>query len=98
MPLVVVLVWHTTHASPREVVFASACEEVDKSAWQPVHAAVIAGAGLMYACGFVVEFRPSGRFCSLLLTWHIEQLAVSVGVPCGLIAGYRTVVKSFTLP
>ena len=53
------------------------------SAWQPVQAAVMAGAGLIRPCGLTVGLRPSGRVCSLLLTWHTAQFSVSVGVPVG---------------
>ena len=49
--------------------------------WQPVQAEEMAGIGLIGPCGSVTAFLPSGRFCSLPLTWHMEQLRRSPGVP-----------------
>ncbi len=61
------------------------------STWQPVHAEVNGWIGLIGPCGSTTCIEPvSGRsFCSLPLTWHIEQFLVSVAAPVGLSAGNR---------
>ena len=39
-----------------------------------------------------------GRFCSLPLMWHIEQLRVSPAEPVGLKGGNSVLEKSLWLP
>ena len=75
----------------------SACDEVAAVTWQPMHAEAIGFTGLMKPCGSCTSLTPRGFACDPS-TWHLAQLRVSPGPPCGLINGKRTSVKSLTLP
>ena len=69
-----------------EFVLASACDEAGAVTWQPMHDEVTGLAGLMKPCGSSTSRIPAGVVCDSF-TWHIAQLRVSPGPPCGLIAG-----------
>jgi hypothetical protein len=65
--------WQTLQLSPSLDVLPTACESAAWVAWQAVQSAVVRGMGLIVLCGIFTAFKPTGRFCSELFTWHISQ-------------------------
>src|ERR1700719_250640 len=90
--------WHTVQLSPSTVVLARKWDAAAASTWQPEHADAVACAGFVGPCGSTTGFKPTGRFCSLPFTWHIEQFLKSVAAPAGLRAGNSVPLKSLWLP